>query len=126
MATTTKNQWTITNLEQETHLLTWVQAFLFDRKAQNMSPGTLHFYQSKLKPFTDYCESQVLNQITELTPNIIRQYLLYLEEQGHNPGGIHACYRTVKTFLLWWENEFEPADWKNPIRKVKAPKIAIA
>ena len=72
MATTTKNQWLIKNLEQETHLLTWVQAFMLDRKAQNMSPGTLHFYQKKLKLFTDYCESQVLTQITELTPNFIR------------------------------------------------------
>jgi integrase/recombinase XerD len=102
-----------------------VGAFMQDRKAQNMSPGTLYFYRMKLKLFTDYCEAQVVTLITEITPIIIRQYLLYLEEQGHNAGGIHACYRTVKTFLLWWENEIEPDDWKNPIRKVKAPKVGI-
>ena len=34
-------------------------------------------------------------------------------------------YRTVKTFLRWWENEAEPKNWSNPIRKVKAPKMSI-
>ena len=86
MATTTKNQWLIKKLEQETYLLTWIKTFLFDRKAQNLSPGTLHFYRSKLVLFTNYCEAQVINQITEITAGFIRQYLLYLEEQGHNPG----------------------------------------
>jgi len=25
--------------------------------------------------------------------------------------------------LYWWENEIEPDGWKNPIRKVKAPRV---
>jgi len=28
----------------------------------------------------------------------------------------------LKTFLYWWEDEFEPEKWKNPFKKVKAPK----
>jgi len=55
----------------------------------------------------------------------LREYLLEFEIEGHNPGGCHAAYRTVKTFLRWWENEVEPKDWTNPIRKVKAPKMSI-
>jgi len=31
----------------------------------------------------------------------------------------------LKTYLLWWEKEVEPDDWKNLIRKVKPPKIAV-
>ena len=88
MDTITKVQGTILKDSQDTHLLTWVGAFLVDRKAQQMSPGTLEFYQKKLKLFTDYCDSQFLTQITEITPNAIRLYLLYLEEKGHNPGGM--------------------------------------
>ena len=37
MATTTKNQWSITKYEQDTYLLTWIEAFLIDRKAQGMA-----------------------------------------------------------------------------------------
>ncbi len=38
MKQTTLNQWTIVD-SQDTHLLTWVEAFLFDRKAQGLSKG---------------------------------------------------------------------------------------
>lgn len=125
MTKATENQWTILNSIQDDYLDAWIEAFLFDRKAQNMSKGTLSFYVCKLGLFSGYCDSQQVKRITQITPNLIRQYLLYLEQTGHNPGGIHACFRTVKTFLLWWEREVEPDGWKNPIRKVKAPKMGI-
>jgi integrase/recombinase XerD len=125
MATTTKNQRTISVLEQETNLHTWAEAFLVDRKVGGCSPGTLSFYREKLTKFLDYCEAQVITNVLEITPNFIRQYLLYLDDVGHNPGGVHAHFRTLRTFLNWWEDEFEPDAWKNPICKVKAPKLAI-
>jgi integrase len=31
----------------------------------------------------------------------------------------------VRAFLYWYEDEVEPEGWKNPIRKVKAPKVPI-
>ena len=33
---------------------------------------------------------QVVTQIHQITPTILRQYLLYLEDTGHNEGGRHA------------------------------------
>ena len=48
-----------------------------------------------------------------------------LEEKVHNPGGKCAAYRSLRAFLYWREDEVEPVDWKNPIRKVKAPKVAL-
>ncbi len=123
---TTINQGTILKLSQETHLLTWIEAFLVDRKAQGLSEGTLTFYCDKLELFTDYCDCQLITQITEINPNQIRMYLLYLEEKGHNPGGVHAAYRSLRTFLYWWEEELEPEGWKNPIRRVKPPKLSVS
>jgi site-specific recombinase XerD len=125
MDTTVKNQRIITKFSQDTFLLSWINGFLLDRKAQNMSKGTLIFYQKKLKLFTDYCNAQVITQITEITPEIIRLYLVYLEEKGHNPGGVNAAFRTLRTFLYWWEQEVEPAGWLNPIRKAKPPKVPL-
>ena len=37
-------------------------------------------------------------------------FLLHLEETGHNPGGVHAAFRTIKVFLRWYENEVEPRE----------------
>ena len=101
MDAATRNQWTITKFAQETHLLTWIDAFLLDRKVQVMSPGTLYFYQKKLNLFTAFCEAQLVSQVDQITPSFLRQYMLHLEQSGHNEGGRHACYRALKTFLYW-------------------------
>ena len=90
MATTTKNQWSITKYQQDTHLLTWIEAFLVDRKVQGLSKGTLYFYQKKLKLFADFCEAQVITQISQITPNLLRAYM-----QGLVPRSL-AVVRTVQ------------------------------
>jgi len=90
------------------YLLTWLEAFIVDRKARGMAKGTITFYTNKLKMFADFCEGQAVKQVTQITPAFIREYLLHLEQTGHNPGGIHACYRALRTFLYWWEEETEP------------------
>jgi site-specific recombinase XerD len=99
-----QEQGIITAFFQDTYLLTWVDAFLLARRAQNLSKGTVEFYRKKLKYFTDYCEAQAVKEITQIDAGLLRQFLLTLEARGHNPGGIHAAYRTVKTFLRWGES----------------------
>jgi site-specific recombinase XerD len=105
------------------YLLTWIEAFLIDRKANGVAAGTLRFYRIKLIMFADYCEAKAIKQICQISPTFIRQFLLYLEEKGHNPGGKHAIYRALRAFFLWYEDEAEPSGWSNPIRKVKAPRV---
>lgn len=100
-------------------ILNWLEAFLMDRKARGYSEGTIYFYKMKLQLFINYCNIQHLNEIQQISPTFIRTYLLDLENSGHNPGGIHACYRALKTFLKWYAFENDLQDWKNPIDKVK-------
>ncbi|UCH59616.1 MAG: tyrosine-type recombinase/integrase, partial [Anaerolineales bacterium] len=125
METRQKDHRTILKFSQDSHILTWANAFLVDRKVGGLSEGTIGFYKTKLELFTDFCDSQIVTQITQITPNTIRLFLLHLEETGHNPGGRHAAYRTLRAFLNWWEIEVEPEGWKNPIKKVQPPKVSI-
>jgi len=104
-------------------LKTWLKAFLIDRKAQGVSEGTIHFYEVKFKSFIRYCEYEHIKYVQQITPTSIREYILWLEVAGHNPGGRHAHFRAIRSFLYWYENDAEPKDWKNPIKKVKAPII---
>lgn len=87
-----------------------------------MAKGTLYFYKKKLELFYKFCVSKNIDSILEIDANLIREYLADLESKGHNSGGIHGCYRALKTFLKWWEEEVEIEGWKNPINKVKTPK----
>jgi integrase/recombinase XerD len=115
-------QWTINGFSND--LNTWIDAFLVDRKAQNLSKTTLYFYQMKIQLFRRFIKLENISRVSELTPDVLRRYLLWLEETHHNPGGVHGCYRTLKTFLLWYEGENEPEGWKNPIHRLKAPRLS--
>jgi len=100
------------------------KSILSIKENRRVSGFTLTFYKQQLGHFLRYCESQLITSIEEITPNVIRQFLLWHQETGHNSGGLHATFRTLRVFLLWYESEAEPEGWKNPIRKVKAPKVS--
>lgn len=104
------------------HLSTALQAFLNDRRASGLSPHTVDFYARSLAKFTQFCDSQAITKIEQITPDTIRMFMLWLEHLGHQPGGRHAYYRSVRAFLLWLEAEFGD-EYHAPIRKVKAPKL---
>jgi site-specific recombinase XerD len=101
----------------------WANQFYQAKKSEGVSTYTLRFYKQQLNHFINFCDGQLITKVNEITPNIIRQFLLWHQEAGHNPGGLHAAFRVLRTFLLWYENEVEPEDWKNPIHKIKAPKL---
>ena len=62
--------------------------------------------------------------ISQITPSLIRDYLLILEERGHNAGGVHGYFRSVKAFLRWYWDELD-IETVNPISKVKTPRLPV-
>jgi integrase/recombinase XerC/integrase/recombinase XerD len=122
---TLKDQGYILDLFQENRLDLWIENFFLDRKTRGLSNGTIQFYSKQLKRFIVFCEGQSIKTIEQITANEVRRYLLWMEERGHNPGGRHAGYRVLKTFLRWWQIETEPERWKNPFRIVAAPKVNL-
>lgn len=102
----------------------WANEFYKAKKIEGVSTATQTFYKQQLSHFLAFCEGQVIENLEQLTPNGIRGYLVWMEETGHNPGGVHAAYRVLKTFLRWYELEAEPESWRNPIAKIKAPRLA--
>lgn len=89
--------------------------------AAGCAPSTVLWYTKKLGKFRHYIE---LNEIElgAVTADDIRKYLLWLQENGHNPGGVHGHFRALRAFYHWCEQEF---DYTSPIRKVKPPKVRI-
>lgn len=100
---------------------TATQFFIIDRQARHLSSRTVDFYKEKLANFLSWLKQMNIDNVVEITPTIIRQYLIHLE-MTHNPGGVHAHWRSIKAFFFWFENEYEIPDWSNPIRKVTPPK----
>ncbi len=114
-----------TNQPISTGISREITAFIVDRTAKQLSPRTIKFYQDELTWFNNWLQKQAnpIDQVEQLTADLIRQYQIHLAET-RNPGGIHAAWRTIKAWLNWYENEMDDPAWRNPIRKVSPPKVS--
>src|SRR5215207_7664794 len=116
---------TIIENSQGDYIAIIAESFLVDRQSAGLSRHTLKFYRQFLSPFITYCNTTSLKFIGEINPDILRRYLLVFAET-HNPGGVHAAYRTIRAFFHWLAKEEVMApEWKNPMLKVKEPKVFI-
>ncbi|HSL27773.1 MAG TPA: tyrosine-type recombinase/integrase [Anaerolineales bacterium] len=116
---------TILEISQGDSIRAAADSFLIDRQARDLSRHTLRFYKGFLNTFIEYCGVNSLTLIQEITPDFLRRYFLAFGEK-HNPGGVHAAYRTLRAFFQWlMKEEVMAPDWKNPMLKVKAPKVVL-
>ncbi len=115
-------------IEQLTFLDTTVdaiiQAFLIERTSKNLSPKTIKYYSCELRYFLKWLNERNLFVMEDLSPNHIRNYLTDIGSH-RNKGGVHASYRAIKAMLNFYEDEFEPPNYKNPIKKVKIQRNTI-
>jgi integrase/recombinase XerD len=96
--------------------------FLHARAAENLAAGSLRFYRQKLDNFSRYCHASGLVDVYAVTGDDLRRYLLWLK-RDHRPGGVAAFFRAVHALYTWIEDEYEPEDWRNPIAKIKTPRV---
>src|SRR5690242_11395239 len=94
--------------QMEDYFAVWVDSFIADRKAQRLSNHTIRFYTNNLRIITEYFDSISVKQISQITPQVIRDFLLYLEQVRNNTsGGVAVYYRTLRVFLNWYWEELE-------------------
>lgn len=112
------------NTPHEVHptLREYATSFLIDRKANGLAVKSIAFYSDYLNQFVTHCEACGVHEVESVTPDLLRAFLLMYAER-HNAGGCHAVFRSVRAFLRWYESEYEPPNFKNPLKKVKPPKV---
>jgi integrase/recombinase XerC len=99
-----------------------IDAFLVDCQARALSARTVALYREKLRAVERFAQAHNLSALQDLTPDWLRRFLVQLTEHGHNPGGVHVHYRTVRTFLRWAWQEYDLPE-PVPIARVRAPKV---
>jgi site-specific recombinase XerD len=120
-----QNTFLTLDIYQSDDLRKWIGIYLHACRSRNLASGSIEFYGKKLNAFVQFCLKYEITNISQINAEYIRQFLIVLEEGGHRPAGVHCYYRSIKTFLKWYEREAEPADWRNPIKKVKAPIVPL-
>ncbi|MBX2997785.1 MAG: site-specific integrase [Caldilineaceae bacterium] len=73
-----------------------LDAFLLDCQARRLRAQSVKFYRNQLRRFLAYlpCEN-----LQDVTPHLIRSYLVNLEGQGLKPASIHAAARSMRAFF---------------------------
>lgn len=101
-----------------------IESFVSERKSQELSPNSVMYYKRETGYFLKWLNEQKIESIWSITPQTIRDFLSDLGTH-RNRGGVHATFRAIKALFKWYESEFEPENWKNPINKVKMQKGKI-
>ncbi|ADV66423.1 tyrosine-type recombinase/integrase [Deinococcus maricopensis] len=82
------------------------QHFAYHLKVKRRSKNTLNFYDVTRRTLARFLEEQGVEATTDtLTVSQLRGFLVWLEEQGLGPGGIHAHARALRALFNWAERE---------------------
>jgi integrase/recombinase XerD len=95
--------------------------FLVDARSRGLSPNTIRSYTNEINALLAWLDKQGVVNFDELTADLLRKYLLALQER-RNPGGQFAGYRVIRSLTYWWERETD-GEYRSPIHKVKPPKV---
>ena len=99
----------LTFLEQAYYLPILAETFITARRAEGVSLGTLKYYREKITIFLTWCEAQAVTQVQDVTPDLLRRFLLAMAST-HNAGGGRAFLRFIVA------EEVLP-EWRSPTRK---------
>ena len=89
---------------------------------KRFSEHTIKSYATDLKQFTSFLSSefQIIDEINEISFQIIRTWIASLLEKGINPRSVNRKISTLKTYFKFLIREGELIE--NPMIKVVAPK----
>lgn len=115
------------------HLRTELDNFLRSRQASNRGERTVDWYKQQILCWVDYLERIGISSEAEvMDPDRFEDYLLYERERaGLSDSGVHARFRSVRTFLNWLHKRERrrlrrsALDWDPPTSLIEPPKEPI-
>ncbi|MFN8488098.1 MAG: tyrosine-type recombinase/integrase [Caldilineaceae bacterium] len=95
--------------------------FVLDNQSRRFTKATITTYRDRLEPFINWCPTQNAESLDEVTPSLIRLYLVALQERQLSDYTINGVARCIKTFFNFCVREGLLAE--SPMKKVAMPKI---
>lgn len=106
---------------ESTPLTTALELFQLENRARRYSPSTIDFYQRRLLPFIAWCEGRDAVRLQDVTPALLRTYLVALQARDLAAHTVHGYARALRTWFFFCVNE-ELID-KSPMAKVAMPRL---
>lgn len=104
-----------------------IQEYLFDCRARELSPRTIHGYEKLLRYFLEYANNVInIHMLQELKPIHIKQYIVSLQKRGCKPSYINDVIKPVKTLCSYaYQEGYTDELITKRVRNVKQPKVLI-
>ena len=93
--------------------------FSLDNRARRFSLNTLKFYETQLTNFFVWCENQNVYRLEDLTPRIIRLFLIHLQEKNLKDHSIFCAAIAIRRFCNFCLAEGLLPE--SPMKKVAMP-----
>ncbi|MFX3637071.1 MAG: tyrosine-type recombinase/integrase [Candidatus Pristimantibacillus sp.] len=100
-----------------------IKDFIADKKYKNLSIKTVEGYVSVLDMFQDYCTSNEIVSVHNLSAQTIKSFLMQL--QGNNPTSRNNKLRILKNFFNWLQENEIISEKQNVCKKVSYAKEDI-
>lgn len=111
----------IIHLDSSPFLNNIIQEFLEEKAFQGKSPQTLKTYKYELRRFEKWLNDHQIYSMNQITSQVIKAYLDNVSK-GHSNNTVFIGYAVIKVLFLFYDFQYEPENWKNPILKVKLRK----
>lgn len=95
--------------------------YILDGQARKLSPSTLQSYHDRVKRFLDWCETQNIHNLTEITSNTIRSYIVFMQNEKRAEMTIANTFGAIKAFINFCVRE--ELITVAPTAKVQRPKV---
>ncbi|WP_243152975.1 tyrosine-type recombinase/integrase [Sporotomaculum syntrophicum] len=103
-----------------------IKDFIDDREFKNLSPVSIENYNRTLNEFHDFCVEQEIVDVKDVTPNIIKKYLMYCQKQRkNNPTSINTKLHNLKIFFNYLQEAEIISENKNPTKKIDYVKADV-
>ena len=107
-------------IHADTTLRGQLNIFLIACKVNDLSPRTVADYSQKIGAFVSFCQSQGVKEPDQVTPNLVRLFLLVLRERI-KPSSVHDYYGCVNRFFNWLVEE--GAIPGTPFERMRPPRV---
>lgn len=96
-------------------------AYRLDGQARRLTALTLRTYTQRVEPFVRWCDDQGVPYLQDITPTLVRSYLVLLQERELSSYTVNGIARAIKAFFNFCVNERMLAE--SPMRRVVVPKV---
>lgn len=90
-------------------------------ESQNYAQSTVSAYESDFRLYSSFLNAEGIDDIYQITPQLMRSYPKWLAKKGLQPSSIARRINSLRSFFKW-AGEEEILE-ENPLRKVRVPRL---